>query len=649
MKRLFFLLFSVLCITACDEEDDFNYDLDEFAGQTVTYNLNSVSDPDLDATATFIPKADGSTEVRILLSDETDGTHPAHIHMNSAIEGGDIIVDLTPVDGQSRLSVTRITALNDGTAVSFDELTNIDGYINVHLSANDLATLVAQGDIGENILSGESKEYDLNTKDVDGIEGTALFEERLSGETLVTLDIEGTPDGGVHPAHIHNNTALEGGSIAISLGNVNGSTGMNQLNVGSLDDGTAISYDDLLDFDGYINVHLSPDDLETIVAQGDIGQNEIVESKEYDLETRDVDGIEGTATFAKRINENTLVTLNLEGTPDGGMHPAHIHANSAVETGAIVVSLTTVDGDTGLSMTDIETLDDGTAISYDELLEFDGYINVHLSADDLDTIVAQGDIGANELTGNTKSYDLGTADVEGISGTALFSERTDGTTLIQLDIQGTPDGGMHPAHIHANTAAEGGDIIVSLGMVDGTTGMNAIQVEALDDETEITYSELLDIDGYINVHLSADQLDVIVAQGDIGQNELTGSARAYVLNSVDVPTINGSATFEERVNGETLVTLQIDGTPVDGVHPAHIHAGSVAEAPGDILISLTSVDGATGISKTNVTSFDEEDGEEGDSVDYDDLLGIDGYINVHLSAEDLATIVAQGNVGSNFD
>jgi hypothetical protein len=36
-------------------------------------------------------------------------------------------------------------------------LLNFDGYINVHLSATNLASLVAQGDIGQNELTAVSK------------------------------------------------------------------------------------------------------------------------------------------------------------------------------------------------------------------------------------------------------------------------------------------------------------------------------------------------------------------------------------------------------------------------------------------------------------------------------------------------------------
>ncbi|MBM1105610.1 hypothetical protein JQC67_05590 [Aurantibacter crassamenti] len=200
---------------------------------------------------------------------------------------------------------------------------------------------------------------------------------------------------------------------------------------------------------------------------------------------------------------------------------------------------------------------------------------------------------------------------------------------------------MHPAHIHFNTAAEGGDIAITLAIVDGGDGESSTPVTMLNDGTAITYEQLLQYDGYINVHQSTEDLGTLVAQGDIGQNELTGTSKAYVLGGVDVPGIDGAATFFERVNGEALVVIQLNNTPEDGEHPGHIHANSAAEG-GDILFTLNPVNGATGISNTNLAVLDD------DSVfGYSDVLTVDGYINIHASAEDLGTLVAQGNIGSN--
>ena len=77
------------------------------------------------------------------------------------------------------------------------------------------------------------------------------------------------------------------------------------------------------------------------------------------------------------------------------MHPAHIHQNNAATGGGIAFTFNAVNGDTGLSATQVATLDNSTAITYDQILTYNGYINVHLSATQLSTIVAQGNIGSN--------------------------------------------------------------------------------------------------------------------------------------------------------------------------------------------------------------------------------------------------------------
>ncbi|MCH4822923.1 superoxide dismutase family protein [Gramella lutea] len=648
--KLLMLALPIMLFTSCSDDDDVDYPNGEsnFTGTTTTYDLMSVSDPSISGSVTFYQNKDNSTYVKINLQGTPDGgMHPAHIHFNSAAEGGDIAVSLEPVDGNTGFSETEVSALDNGTAITYEELISFDGYINVHASADDLNTLVAQGDIGENILTGQSKSYDLATKDVDGISGSILFEQRVSGDALATIMLDGTPDGGMHPAHIHMNSAAEGGDIAVSFNPVNGTTGMSMTNISALDDGTEITYGQILNYDGYVNVHLSADELGTIVAQGDIGQNELTgESKSYALETRDVDGISGSVLFEERKSGEALATIMLDGTPDGGMHPAHIHMNTAAEGGDIAFTFNPVNGTTGMSMTHVGMLDDETSFGYDDVLGYDGYVNVHLSADDLGTIVAQGDIGQNELTGESKSYELEERAVDGISGSVLFEERVNGEALATIMLDGTPDGGMHPAHIHMNTAAEGGAIAFTFNPVNGTTGMSRTNLAMLDDDTAFGYEDVLTYDGYVNVHLSADDLGTIVAQGDIGQNELTGNSKVYDLDTKDVAGISGYVLFEERNNGEALATIKLNGTPDGGMHPAHIHMGSVAEAPGDIAFTFNPVNGTTGMSRTNVTMLDDA-AEDDPMFGYEDVLTYDGYVNVHLSAEDLATIVAQGNIGSN--
>lgn len=637
------IVMGAMLVTSCSDDDgDFIPPIVD-GGDSETYQLSSVSNPDISGTAKIIDNEDNSITVELELQNTpSGGMHPAHIHFNTAAEGGDIAITLGTVDGSTGMSSVTFSTLDDGTPITYEELLDFDGYINVHASADDLATLVAQGDIGQNELNGETKVYELGSVAIEEISGTATFSERVNGEALATIILNNTPADGIHPGHIHMNTAAEGGDIAFTFNPVNGATGISNTNVSALDDGTAFGYNDVLTYDGYINIHLSADDLATLVAQGDIGQNELTgEAKSYELASVDVEGIDGTATFEERVNGEALATLMLNNTPEDGIHPAHIHMNTAAEGGDIIFTFNPVDGATGMSMTNVSALDDNTSFGYNQVLEVDGYINVHLSADDLATLVAQSDIGQNELTGEAKTYELGSVAVPTISGTATFEERLNGEALATIMLEGTPDGGMHPGHIHANSATETGDILFTFNPVDGTTGMSVTNVATLDDDSAFGYDDVLEVDGYINIHLSADDLATLVAQGDIGENELTGTSKTYALASVDVPGISGNATFFERVSGNALAVIELTGTPADGVHPAHIHANS-AEETGPIIFSFNPVDGTSGMSSTHVEILDDET-----PFSYQDVLEVDGYINVHLSPDDLATLVAQADIGIN--
>lgn len=632
--------FLVLGFSGCDDDSG-----PSLTGDNTVYTLNPRSNPAISGNVTFSKQSDNSVLVTIQLNGtQSGGNHPAHIHADNAVDGGTIVLDLENVDGATGRSETIVTAFNDGTPVTYEELIAFDGHVNVHAGADDMATLIAQGDIGENILTGDSKTYPLGPVSDPAIDGSVVFEERENGETVVTLMLEGTSAGNMHPAHIHNNSAAEGGGIAVDFNPVDGETGVSVTNIAALNDGTAITYDELLNFDGYVNVHLSSNDLGTFIAQGDIGGNELTgESVEYELGPVSDPTISGTATFAKRKNGFTLVTIALDGTVDGNSHPSHIHNNSAAEGGGITVDFNPIDGATGISRTTIRKLNDDTPITYDELLDFNGYVNVHLSSSELGTLIAQGDIGGNALTGDQVEYTLNSVSDPAISGTATFAKRKSGATLVTIELTGTTAGNSHPSHIHNNTAAEGGGIAVDFKPIVGATGISKTTIRALNDATPVTYDDLINFNGYVNVHLSSDNLGTLVAQGDIGQNALTGDEVEYELNSVSDPSISGTATFAKRVNGTTLVTIQLEGTMAGGDHPSHIHNNSAAET-GGIAIDLSNVDGETGRSVTQIA-------EKNDAtpITYDELLVYDGYINVHLSPGNLGTLIAQGDIGANVE
>jgi hypothetical protein len=120
-----------------------------------------------------------------------------------------------------------------------------------------------------------------------------------------------------------------------------------------------------------------------------------VEEKVYTLAALDNSGVSGTVTFTKQSESMTKVLIQVSGTTEGNSHPAHIHSNAASAGGPIVADLNPVDGATGRSETMVSKLNDGTAITYDQLITFNGHVNLHKSATELAIMITQGDIGAN--------------------------------------------------------------------------------------------------------------------------------------------------------------------------------------------------------------------------------------------------------------
>lgn len=119
------------------------------------------------------------------------------------------------------------------------------------------------------------------------------------------------------------------------------------------------------------------------------------EERTYTLDSLSNSGVSGTVTFKKQNDQTTLITVQLSGTQSGDSHPAHIHSGSAGSGGPIVLDFNPVDGATGKSETMVTKMNDGSAITYEQLIAFDGHVNVHLSATQLDIMIAQGNIGSN--------------------------------------------------------------------------------------------------------------------------------------------------------------------------------------------------------------------------------------------------------------
>jgi len=206
--------------------------------------------------------------IEIKLNGTISGSHPAELSMNSMVEGGATVVSLNPVDvnGNSSTLVTTHT---------YEELNAFDGFIKVMKSSSERDIILAQGDIGGNILTSNDTNYALNTVDEYQVSGTALFQERVNGNTLVTISLNGTIAGQTYPASINlsSTSTIGGGPVTKLLSAVNGTTGKSYTNIRSLDAGLAITYENWLVYNGYINIYQTSIAFDNIICQGDIGSN----------------------------------------------------------------------------------------------------------------------------------------------------------------------------------------------------------------------------------------------------------------------------------------------------------------------------------------------------------------------------------------
>lgn len=235
----------------------------------------------------------------------------------------------------------------------------------------------------------------------------------------------------------------------------------------------------------------------------------------------------------------------------------------------------------------------------------------------------------------TTSYDLLVQDVLGVTGKATFTETSDTKATISISLTGA-EPGTHPAALHNNSAIEGGSVVVTLNPVDAT-GKSSTEV------TTLTYSQLIAYDGFIQVQKSNTEPDVILAQGDIGGNVITATNKTYSLDTIGSFGVSGTALFEKRVNGNTLLTISLTGAIPGELYPATINLGSIESVGGGPVVrTLNHVDGTNGKGYTNIRKLD-----SGIAITYDNWLVYDGYINVYQISVNINNIICHGNIGSN--
>lgn len=240
------------------------------------------------------------------------------------------------------------------------------------------------------------------------------------------------------------------------------------------------------------------------------------------------DGVRGTVTIWEISSQTSIVTLALDNGPTGtdDAHVAYLRENEAATGGDILFRLTPINGQQG----------EGTSArlvnaSFDSLAALDGHVTLHERLASLETVIAQGDIGANANGTPGEGFDLPprprgidyslTAQVNGgpfptgVSGRVLFQELSPRQTLATLELRLSGATGAdvsHPAFIRENTVAEGGPIVLSLAPIDGSDpAVRSSQI------LETPIDSLVVFNGHVTVEQSV-AVDTVLARGNIGGN-----------------------------------------------------------------------------------------------------------------------------------
>jgi hypothetical protein len=127
----------------------------------------------------------------------------------------------------------------------------------------------------------------------------------------------------------------------------------------------------------------------------------------------------------------------------------------------------------------------------------------------------------DDFTGNEITYPLASGSNYNITGFVVLKEKKDGFTTVNIELSGMSgtEGLEFPVHLHfGNITTDNAEIAALLSPVNGKTWKSSTILKMLANETQITYSELLNFDASIKIHFSATGVnkDIILSAGNIG-------------------------------------------------------------------------------------------------------------------------------------
>jgi len=253
------------------------------------------------------------------------------------------------------------------------------------------------------------------------------------------------------------------------------------------------------------------------------------------------------------------------------------------------------------------------------------------SSDDTEPIVP---------TGKAKQYKLFETNISDLTGTILFSENTNGSTTILVEVTNTVKGIDLPVYLRRNTANTGGGIAIPLNNINGDNGISSTTISKLSNGENINYAQLLEFNGYLAIEDDV-MSGALLAFSDLGPNELTGKKITYNLFAPN-GAINGLITLEERKKGTTSLTLGILQTNDNDEFPVTLN---ILSENNNLEISekLNPISG-----NLNGFSFNELTEINNELITYDRFIQTNSFIEIKQSV-DAEDFISKGGIGSNTE
>jgi hypothetical protein len=117
----------------------------------------------------------------------------------------------------------------------------------------------------------------------------------------------------------------------------------------------------------------------------------------------------GLVVIKERSDGRAQIEITLNNVLTNALHPVHFHFGSLDDNGEVATFLTLLKEEDGIgkSTTILDQLDDGTSLSFSQLIEFDGSIKIHFEASGPmeNKILASSNIGVN--TPDNQAYLIG--------------------------------------------------------------------------------------------------------------------------------------------------------------------------------------------------------------------------------------------------